>query len=364
MDFPDIFNAQESADSVKIMDLIQKTGLNPKQVVVFMLFGSKLYGTDTPDSDTDYKGIYMPTAEQILLQRVPKTYSYKTKSSKIDGERNTPEDIDVQIFSLHYFLDMAVKGETASIDMLHCPDGWEAISTNVWKSLKRLRGKFYTKNLKAFVSYARKQAAKYGIKGSRLKAAKEVLEFLEHDVNYHSEKKLADIWEQLPEGEHIHKTDPILEEGKKPIRMYQVCGKKLQETVTVEYAYDVLKKFWNDYGHRAELAAKNEGIDWKAVSHALRAAYMVAEMLSVGTITLPLPAAEFVRNVKLGLYDYKKTVAVILEILMNQIEQLSELSNLPEKVDRKFVDTWLLNTIKKCFEQSPEESFQEYMNTL
>ena len=30
-----------------------------------MKFGSKLYGTDTPLSDTDFKGIYLPTIDEF-----------------------------------------------------------------------------------------------------------------------------------------------------------------------------------------------------------------------------------------------------------------------------------------------------------
>jgi predicted nucleotidyltransferase len=39
-------------------------------LVVEMRFGSHLYGTDTPDSDVDLKGVYLPEARDILLQRI------------------------------------------------------------------------------------------------------------------------------------------------------------------------------------------------------------------------------------------------------------------------------------------------------
>ena len=37
--------------------------------VVSMVHGSKLYGLDTEESDTDYKTVVLPTKEQVLLQR-------------------------------------------------------------------------------------------------------------------------------------------------------------------------------------------------------------------------------------------------------------------------------------------------------
>lgn len=35
------------------------------------LFGSHLYGTSTENSDTDYLGVFIPSREEILLQRCP-----------------------------------------------------------------------------------------------------------------------------------------------------------------------------------------------------------------------------------------------------------------------------------------------------
>ncbi len=48
------------------------------RIIVKMKFGAHLYGTATPDSDVDYKGIFLPTKEELLLGRVPKSYNYST----------------------------------------------------------------------------------------------------------------------------------------------------------------------------------------------------------------------------------------------------------------------------------------------
>lgn len=317
------------------------------QLIVLMKFGSKLYGTDGPDSDTDYKGIYMPTREQLLLNRLPRTASYHSKKTKEEGVRNSKDDIDIEIFSLHYFIDLACKGETVAIDMLHAPPYWPIETSDVWMKLQHLRRHFYTKNLSSFVGYARKQAAKYGIKGSRLNDAKRVLEYFETftEARYPtaSTVRLFETWNMLPEGEHIHKLEDDCP------RMYQVCGKKLQETVTIQHAYDIIKKFYDEYGHRAKLAAQNEGIDWKAVSHAVRAAIQVSELLSWGFIAFPLRQADLVKGIKEGKYDYQSQVGPLLEMYMAQCEKLSELSNLPNAVNRAYWDSWLLEVLSQQF---------------
>jgi predicted nucleotidyltransferase len=44
-------------------------------LIVAMRFGSHLYGTATPQSDLDYKAVYLPEARDILVQRVQSTVS-------------------------------------------------------------------------------------------------------------------------------------------------------------------------------------------------------------------------------------------------------------------------------------------------
>ena len=139
-------------------------------------FGSHLYGTNTENSDMDFKGIFLPTYEQILLGTIPKTETQNTKVSSTS--KNTKDDIDVELYSLPYFLKMTCKGETQAIDMLHCNKESTLITSNIWEDLQSKRSLFYTKNLNALVGYCRQQAAKYGIRSSRLHTMKEVSSFL------------------------------------------------------------------------------------------------------------------------------------------------------------------------------------------
>jgi hypothetical protein len=325
--------------------------------IVFMEFGSTLYGTDTPESDIDFKGIYLPTREQILLNKIPKSVSYKTKTDKKD-QKNSKDDIDCQVFSLHYFLELAAKGETAAIDMLHASDDWPIYSSDLWVDIRKRRQMFYSKNLKAFVSYARKQAAKYGLKGTRIDAAQKVVDFMKAEifaVNEHrglgEEVTLADVWEDLPQGEHIHKLEPVLLNG---LRMYQVCGKKFQETAKLSYVVPIMLNFLEQYGHRAKLAQENKGVDWKAMSHATRAAFQVLSLFTTGDITFPLPQANYLRAVKEGKYDFTTKVLPLLEAYMKMCEHASESTDLPEEVDREQIDKLLIEIVGGCFEKSKE----------
>jgi len=149
--------------------------------------------------------------------------------------------------------------------------------------------------------------------------------------------RLIDVWDKLPNLEHTRK----YVDDKTGLKTYEVCGKKLQETAKVEYVIPILEKYYSEYGGRAILAAKNMGIDFKAVSHAIRAAMQIREIFLYNDIKFPLKEAEFLREVKSGKLDYNTVVAPRLENLMDEIEELSGKSTLPNKPDYRFWEEWL-----------------------
>jgi hypothetical protein len=307
------------------------------KIIVKMKFGAHLYGTETLESDLDYKGIFLPTKEELLLGRVPKCYNYSTGE---DDLRNTKEDIDFELYSLHYFLKLACDGQTVAMDMLHAPEKMILEKSRIWGEIFRNKQRFYTKNLKSFIDYARRQASKYGIKGSRINAALQVLEILKDED---PSKKMKTVWDQLPRVEHCYDISP----DPNGMRQFQVCGKSFQESATIGYVIPIIKKFYDEYGRRAKLAAKNQNIDWKAVSHALRAAYQTKEILTENTITFPLRNADFLRKVKQGTLDYLTEVGPELETLMEEVERLALASNLPDTVDQKFWDQFICDTLER-----------------
>jgi len=325
-------------------------------VICIMEFGSQLYGTATPNSDTDYKGIFLPTKEQILLQKIPKHIKADSKTTKEEGVKNTKDDVDIELYSLNYFIDLCLKGETIGIDMLHCPDDKivyanpDEYTQNIWwLGIRQNREKFYTNNLKGFVGYCRKQAAKYGIKGSRISDARRVLNFLEKSLknynvlnnDWYSSPPIGSYWGELPKGEHIY----FVKGGKKDSEeeFYQVCGKKLQKTSKIPYCVDILERFISQYGHRALLAEKNEGLDWKAISHAMRYGLQIKELFETGDIKMPLEDADYLRKIKKGELNYLQDVAPVLESLMDVIEELNKKTSLPSKPNYKFWEEYLIN---------------------
>lgn len=300
--------------------------------VVLMVFGSHLYGTNSPTSDRDYKGVFLPDPADVLLNRVPKSVHVTTKPSNLE-QKNTAADAEVEWYSLPYFLHLALEGQTVAIDMLHARAQHWLVHSPLWSLLFQRRHAFYTKNLKAFVGYARRQAAKYGVKGSRLSTARDVLAVMEQAYAANENAKMSDCFATIARLslEHVQLTEEYIE----------TCGKKMQNNARVVMYLDTMRRFVSNYGERARQAESNEGIDWKAMSHALRAGYEVRAMLRDGDFSFPLPQTEFLMKVKSGVLDYR-LVAETLESVMDECEQVAATSGLPEKPDFKRWERWLL----------------------
>ena len=63
-----------------------------KNIIVRSVFGSHLYGTETENSDHDYKGIYLPSKGDCFLNRVDSNISETTGKA---NSKNTKEDVDI-----------------------------------------------------------------------------------------------------------------------------------------------------------------------------------------------------------------------------------------------------------------------------
>ncbi|MCK5602924.1 nucleotidyltransferase domain-containing protein [Candidatus Pacearchaeota archaeon] len=302
--------------------------------IVKLTYGSHLYGTSTPDSDMDIKGIYLPTKEDLFLQQVENSIIFDTRDEK---EKNTSEDTDEEYYSLQYFIKLACKGETVALDMLHCPKDKLYVTHPIWDKLVENKEKFYTKNLVSFIGFARTQAIKYSIKGDKLIEARNILSFFAGLNPLH---RLAAVWKEIPEGKYVVKHPATGEQNG--LRMLEICGRKLPETASADYAFGVIETVCNKYGERAKLAATNDGMDWKALSHATRAAFQIKSILKDGTITFPLAIADDLRDIKLGKKSYVEEVVPQLEELIEEVEGLLKASDLPEEVDREYWDNFIL----------------------
>jgi hypothetical protein len=317
-------------------------------IIVEMKFGADLYGTVTYDkngsriSDLDYKGISYQSNREFLLYGPQKHTHYSSTGNNLS--RNGKDDIDIEIFTIHEFiLHGACNGQTYAMDMLHAPSNMVLKTSSEWQFIKDNKKKFYSKNIHSYLGYCKQQAAKYEIKSSRLSDAKLVIDWLDDLVaknDKYTRISQCDI-STFPIGENLS-VETFSETGVE----FNVCGKKFQSTVKLGYAKDIVEKFYNAYGERSRQAANDENVDFKSISHALRAAYQMKELFTEGTITFPLKNAEFIKKVKLGELKYND-IAPILEDLIDETKELRDKSDFLDNCDVVFWQDWLCEIMSK-----------------
>lgn len=314
------------------------TNLQEAKTLVRIIHGSHLYGTSTPTSDEDYKSVHIPSGAAILMGRQDKVIDRKIKLS--DGPKNEHGDVDDQSFPFHKFIQMVTSGDTVGTEILFAPQSAIIEQAPEWELIQAMRPVLINKQCKGFVGYCQRQAAKYGIKGSRMAACKGIVELLAVYMNEAASFKLEMIAPALEEFVATHEFSDIttIEQASGIMLPHlDVVDRKVPYTNTVKQAFDTYSKVYENYGHRTRAAMNNEGVDWKAVSHAVRVARQAAELLRTGHITFPRPDAEELLAIKQGKIDYN-LVAPMLEGLVEEVDIASKESHLPGKTDSDLIE--------------------------
>lgn len=318
------------------------------RTLVRMQFGSSLYGTRTPQSDEDFKSVFVPSARAILLQRVKPVHSHQRP--KAVNERNVAGDVDEEKFSVQKYLALLAEGQTVTIDMLFAPD-WAIIGdvSPEWREIVANKHRLVTSKSAAFVGYCQRQAAKYGIKGSRIAAARAALAVLAVGMlSNGATAKLRELVEPinvlLIDSEHMGWVDIPGARGDE--RHWEVCGRKLPLSASIGNAYFIVESLIKEYGHRALMAESQKGVDWKALCHAVRIATQAIELLNTGHITFPRPDAQRILEIKRGERLYQDVAAEIEDLLV-QVEEAAAASALPAMPDLEWIDDFVANTYRK-----------------
>lgn len=301
-------------------------------------FGSHVYGTNLPTSDLDMKSIFIPGAHDLIMQRAAKHIQNNTK--KDSSTRNLPTDIDDEAFSIASYLKLLCEGQTVALDMLFTPTEFLSETSDTWRLIVKNKDRFLHKGTSSFVGYTRTQAAKYGVKGFRVAALRECLDILK---GFDSFKRVEEYREQLhrfvSETEHTAITSNVGTSGENEFYL-EVCNRKVPFLATVKYATQVFQRVFDQYGHRAMMAENNEGIDWKALMHAVRVAREAEELLLTGHITFPRPEKQLLLQIRKGELPYN-TVAPIIEEGLVRIEEAQIKSTLPAKPDFSFAESMI-----------------------
>ena len=70
----------------------------PGDLLYLTQYGSHLYGTNTENSDLDYRGIFIPKIRDLVLKRDVDEYNTELNMNNIK--------VDVKLFSIHKFIKL------------------------------------------------------------------------------------------------------------------------------------------------------------------------------------------------------------------------------------------------------------------
>jgi len=318
------------------------------QVVYITMYGSKLYGTDNPNSDTDYKGIFIPHKKDVLLKRDIEHYNF---NSNENNTKNSKEDIDLQLFSIYKFFSLLKKGETGAIDILFSmfrEDTQVYHDPSFTRLMKENYKKFYNRNLHSFVGYCVGQSKVYNVRGERFNELHAFVNYFNALVKEQGANKLETMFPQIDQlfEEHPYKyinyvmADTARGSGEVKQGQYvEVLGKRFLGTVTVAYFSEKITEMEEQFGNRARASAK--GVDFKALSHAVRVIDEVEELIDEAFITFPLKNRVYITSVKEGNEKLEDVMAYI-DGKLTVVQKKLELSTLPERSDEAFMDEVVL----------------------
>jgi len=337
--------------------------------------GSHAYGLNTPESDVDYKGIYMQDPNDLLCFR------YKQQEGK-----------DEVYYEVRRFLQLASSANPTILEMLYVHPMFIRLSSAPIDHIKRHRDLFLTKRCRnSFGGYAVDQIRK----------AKGLNKKMNWEKNRVKRKTPLDFCYVYEEG----KTIPLLKWLKGEDKLQKWCGlagldhfqncyalyydynghygeetnrpydpagfkgialdesnsirlssipKEMRPTIIMSYNKDGYSQHCKDYREYTEWLEKRntqryveveshgQKIDGKHLMHCRRLLDMAIQIAREGTIQVLRPEPEELLKIRRGEVPLEQ----IIERAEEDIKLLDELyqsSDLPESIDMDFLNTLLLD---------------------
>lgn len=326
--------------------------------IVRMRAGSHVYGTNVPESDEDFKGVFIPSGESILLQRAQENISQSTKENLF--ERNQAGDQDLELFAYHQYLKLLLQGQTVALDMLFTPrEHYVMEPAPEWYAILANKESFISKGVKAFVGYCRGQAQKYALKTERYEAVCAILAYLRHwEGMFGGNERLSELEEFLPVFCRRVPCISIVSVNQvsgNPLRHLEVAGTKVPYSISLKNARETYETKLESYGERVKKSQGMGNHDWKSMMHAVRVAREAVELMQTGSITFPRPEVALLLQIRKGELPYEE-VSKMIEDGLALVEEAVEKSSLPEKPDQELADSLVVGFYRAAANSCPRSS--------
>lgn len=309
---------------------------NPKKsLIVLIKAGSHFFDLNGPNSDTDYRGLYLDNY-QDSFEAPRKIYQidYKTK---IGEGKNTSSDVDFTLFSLTSFLNLLKSGDFNMMEILYTPENKIIYKTELFEELVSIREKILVNDISAFLGFIKKEYKRYGVNIYHYKIQKDFLEFLKKWDAY---DKLDNHWEDIleygknNEGIRFTTTKINNSDKSKEIPSIVIAERLYQNTTSVKYIIEAIETVLNRYGHRQKNMAES-GVEYKGLYHAMRLVYEANDLYDLGQLKFPFSKERhtLLKSIKNG--NIEKDY--LFELIDSEIDALYK-KELSVKINRKQVE--------------------------
>lgn len=170
------------------------------RTIILAPTGSYAYGTNTENSDKDYKGVCIPPDNYYFGLESFNEYS----NSGGKNFKNTKDDVDVSIIHINKFVKDAMQGVPNNIEILFLRQQDYLKVTPLGQTLIDNRHLFLSKQIKnKFGGYARSQIKKLKAGKSNGSAREDLIEKYGYDLKFfmHSVRLLTSAIEILETGD-------------------------------------------------------------------------------------------------------------------------------------------------------------------
>jgi len=367
--------------------------LRDRKLIIFEgIVGSQAYGTATPESDIDIKGVYIQPMDDIL------GFKYV--------EQVNDKSHDTTYYEIGRFLELLATNNPNILELLNLPEDKILYKHDIFDELIANKDNFISKACKnSFAGYAIAQIKKARGLNKKIvnpvdKERKSPIDFayvlggnMTNNGSYPLTKWLSDrglnqadcglsvvpnardtyslyhsvgnIYKGIVkevDGEFVSNELRLtsIPKGENPL-----CFISYNKDGYTKYCKDY-KEYWNWVENRNEsryndTAEHGKGYDGKNMAHCHRLLDMAIEVAKGEGINVRRPNTEQLLSIRRGEYDYDLLVKEA-EDKIKQVDNLFDNSDLPESIDREFLHKLLVDTRKLFSFPYCEET--EYINTL
>lgn len=301
-----------------------------QQTIYLVKHGSVAYGTNTPISDVDEKGVAVPSNKCFYFGN--RRFEQKD-SGWIDGN-------DRVIYDLRKFVSLAADCNPNIVEVLFVDPADRLKLTYAGAELLKMREMFLSqKAAHTFVGYAVSQ-----------------LKRMEGHYRWLNNPPKEPMVEDFTNTHAITIAQPYIRKfGGHEIRVYS------NEMARVDHidheAFDAAKKDYKNYHHwkenrnpaRAAIEAQY-GYDCKHAYHLVRLLRMGKEILSEGKVLVKRPDAQELLAIRNGLYTYKELLQ-LAEELKSEVDKSLSSSLLPKEPNRKAIERSMMDIIDMCIHE-------------